>query len=68
MSSVTHQIPAGAVSICGNGHVTLHFGRAIIHLSLEEFQAFLNASAEALVEFGELPGKQAGHSGIAMRH
>lgn len=67
MSSVMHQTPSGAVTICGNGHVTLHFGRAMIHLSLEEFQTFLSASAEALMEFGELPSK-AGPAPMGLRH
>lgn len=68
MSSVMHQTSSGAVAICGSGHVTLHFGRTMIRLSLEEFQVFLSASAEALLEFGELPTQPSGAASMGLRH
>lgn len=68
MSSITQQIPNGAISICSSGHVTLQFGRAMIQLSMEEFQIFLSASAEALLQFEELPDKSAGDLMQSLRH
>jgi hypothetical protein len=38
----------GYVSVCPQGHVSLQFGAASIHLSLEEFRSFVAAASESL--------------------
>lgn len=39
------------IRICPNGHVHLEFGFTTIHLQMEQFQALLQAGAEALREY-----------------
>jgi hypothetical protein len=40
-----------AVSICRDGHATLHLGRSAVFLDVDEFRRLIQAAQNALVEY-----------------
>ncbi|KAB2839239.1 hypothetical protein F9K50_07905 [bacterium] len=40
-----------AVSLCRNGHATLHLGRSAVFLDADELRALLEAAGKALAEY-----------------